>query len=264
MRNKITSSVLLFWNRMKSGKIDFPLKNVKTITIKPSEVKGEVLYSLPIVETLQKKYKVTLLLLEDQDASYFKRLRVKTFTYPPKLGLIGIHRLKNRINQPFDLFLDLNGKNSYVFSYVLQNPIVASIFEEPGVNITAKAETKSITNRYQYLIKLLGLPEVKWKTKAIRAKRSAKKDTHAETIGISSDINISYHGLTRVSNEDDIRKISKLITNKNDLSTIAFFLEIPQVLLLEEKDNFTPPESVKVLRYSKKITQKIIGDCLVM
>lgn len=264
MRNKITSSVLLFWDKMKSGKIDFPLKKIKNIAIKPSESKGEVLYSLPLVEILQKKYKVTLLLPDAQDAKYFRRLRVKTVTYPEKLGLIGINRLKNKINQQFDLFIDLDGKDSHVFSYILQNPVVASIFEGPGVNITAKAEKQSITNRYRYLIKLLGLPEVKWKTKAIRAKRSGKKDTDIETVGISSDINVSYHGLTQVSNEDDLRKISKLISKKNNLSAIAFFLEIPQVLLLEEKDNFEPPESIKVIQYSRKITQKIIGDCLTL
>ncbi len=262
MLNKITSSVLLFWNKTKSGKIDFPLKKTKTIAIKPSETKGELLYSLPLVETLQKKYRVTLLIPENQDTKYFRRLRVKTVTYSGKNGLIGIHRLKNRINQQFDLFIDLDGKNSHIFSYILQKPVVASIFEGPGVNITAKSETQSITNRYQYLIKLLGLPEVKWKTKAIRTKRSGKKDTNIESIGISSDINATYHSLTKVSNEDEIRKTSKLITKKNDLSTIAFFLEIPQVLLLKEKDNFEPPESIKVVRYSKKITQKLIDDCL--
>jgi hypothetical protein len=262
MRNKMTSSVLLFWNKMKSGKIDFPLKNIKRIAIRPSEAKGELLYSLPLVETLQKKYKVTLLLPDDQNARYFRRLRVKIITYPSKKGLISLHRLKNRINKQFDLLIDLNGKDSHVFTYVLKNPIVASIFDSPGVNITAKAKTKSITNRYQYLIKLLGFPEVKWKTKAIRAKRSRKEDKGIETIGISSDINVSYHGLTPVPNEEDLRKISKLVTQKNDLSAIAFFLKIPQVLLLEEKDNFKPPESIKVLRYSRKITPKIIGDCL--
>lgn len=264
MLNKITSSILLFRNKMKSGKIDFPLKSIKTIAIKPSEAKGKLLYSLPVVETLQKKYRVTLLIPENQDTKYFRRLRVKTVTYSGKNGLIGIHRLKNRINQKFDLFIDLDGKDSHVFSYILQNPVVASIFEGHGVNITAKSETQSITNRYQYLIKLLGLPEVKWKTKAIRTKRAGKKDNDIKTIGISSDINVSYHGLTKVSNEDDLRKMSKLITRKNELSAIAFFLEIPQVLLLEEKDSFEPPESIKVVRYSKKITQKIIGDCLTL
>jgi len=264
MHNKITSSVLLFWNKMKSEKINFPLKNIARIAIRPSETKGELLYSLPIIEALQKKYQLTVLLPDNQNIRYFRRLRVKIIHYSAKLGPIGLNRFKNRINQQFDLLIDLDGKDSHVFSYILQNPVVASIFEGPGVNIMAKAETKSITNRYQYLLSLLGLPEVKWKTKAIRTKRSGKKDTHIETIGISSDINISYHGLTKVSNEDDIRNISKLVTKKNDLSTISFFLEIPQVLLLEEKDNFEPPESVKVLRYSGKITPKIIGDCLAL
>jgi hypothetical protein len=264
MRNKITSSVLLLWHKMRSEKIEFPLENIKRIALRPSEAKGETFYSLPIVESLQKKYKLTVLLPEDQDAKFFRRLRVKIIRYPGKLGLIGIYRLKKKINQSFDLLIDLNRENSHVFSYLLKNPIVASIFEAPGVNITAKAETKSITNSYQYLISLLGFPTIKWKTKTIRTKRSRKKKKNEEIIGISSDISTPYHGIQRVSNEDDLRKISKLITKKNDLSTIAFFLELPQVLLLEEKDPFQPPESIKVVRYSRKISQKIIGDCLVM
>jgi len=262
MRDKITSSVLLFLHKMKSGKIGFPLKNIKNIALRPSESIGETLYALPIIEALQKKYKLTVLLPDNRDAGYFRRLRVKIISYPGKFGLIGVNRLKNRINKHFDLLIDLNGEKSHVFSYLLQNPVVASVFESPGVNITAKAETKSITNRYQYLIELLGLSGVKWESKAIKVKRSGKEKNTAEIVGISSDLNISYHGLTEVSNEEDLRKVSKLITGKNDLSVIAFFLDIPQVLLLEEKDNFTPPESIKVVRYSKKITQKIIGDCL--
>jgi hypothetical protein len=94
MLNKITSSVLLFWNKMKSGKIDFPLKNIKTIAIKPSEAIGELIYSLPLVETLQKKYRVTLLIPKNQDTKYFRRLRVKTVAYSGKNGLIGLSRLK--------------------------------------------------------------------------------------------------------------------------------------------------------------------------
>jgi hypothetical protein len=81
---------------------------------------------------------------------------------------------------------------------------------------------------------------------------------------MSSDIPAKYHGLEQVSNEKELRKTNKLITNRNDLSTIAFFLDIPQVLLLEEKDPFRPPETVKVVRYSRKITPKIIGDCVIM
>ena len=263
MRNKITSSVLLLWHKMRSRKIEFPLENVKSIALMPSEIKGETLYSLPIIETLQKKYKLIVLLPDDQDLKYFRRLRTKIINYPRKLGPIAIYKLKKNIKEPFDLLIDLNGVNSHVFSYLLKNPTVASIFEAPGVNITAKAGTKSITNSYKYLIDLLGFPAVKWKTKAIRKSTRKKKDDD-ENIVISSDITTFYHGIQRISNENDLRKASKLITKKNELSAIAFFLEIPQVLLLPENEPFEPPESIKVVRYSKKITPKLIGDCLVM
>lgn len=264
MKNKITSSVFLLWHKMKSGKIEFPLENIKRIALRPSENKGETLYSLPLIEALKKEYKLTVLLPEERDAKYFRRLRVKVIRYPQKSGLVAVKRLRNRIKYTYDLLIDLNRKNSHVFSYVLKNPVIASIFEAPGVNITAKAEKKSITNSYKYLIDLLGFPTVKWKTKAIKTKKARKKDDNKEIIGISSDISTPYHGIQRVSNEDDLRKVSKLITKKNELSTIAFFMGIPQVLLLEETDTFQPPESIKVVRYKRKIEPKIIGDCLVM
>jgi hypothetical protein len=248
---------------MKSKKIEFPLENITNIAIRPSEVQGETLYSLPIIGTLQKKYKLTVLLPDDQDLKYFRRLGTKIISYPRKLGPIAIYKLKNKIRQPFDLLIDLNKENSHVFSYLLKNPTVASIFEAPGVNITAKSETKSITNSYKYLIDLLGLPAVTWKTKAIRKSTRKKKDED-ENIVISSDITTLYHGIQRISDENDLRKASKLITKKNELSVIAFFLETPQVLLLEENDPFEPPESIKVVRYSRKITPRLIGDCLVM
>jgi hypothetical protein len=264
MRNKITSEVFLFLHKTKSKKIEFPLKNIKTIALLTSEIKGEILYSLPLVESLAKKFKLAVLLNDNQDAKYFKRLRVNIINYPERSGLIGMYRIKNSIKQTYDLLIDLNGTNTKFFSFILKGPVVASIYDVPGVNITARAGTKSITNSYQYIIDLLGFPNVKWSTKAIRAKRSRKKSTGEEIIGISSDISTQYHGLKKVSNEDDLRKVSKLITIKNDLSVISFFMEIPQVLLLEEKDSFQPPDSIKVVRYSRKITPKVIGDCLIL
>jgi len=264
MRKKMTSAVFLLLNRMTSKKIEFPLENVNTIALRPSEIKGETLYSLPLIESLSKKHKLSVLLPDGQDAKYFRRLRPNIIRYQEKSGPIGMYRLKNSIKQIYDLFIDLNKTNIHVFSYLLKNPTVASIYEVPGVNITARAGTKSITGSYQYLIDLLGFSTVKWKTKAIRASRSRKKIENEELIGISSDIATKYHGLQRVSEEKELRKVSKLITKKNDLSAIAFFLEIPQVLLLEEKDLFQPPDSIKVVRYSKKITPKMIGNCLIL
>jgi len=264
MRKKITSAVFLLWTKMKTKRIEFPLENINTIALRPSETNGETLYSLPLVESLTKKSKLTVLLPDGQDAKYFRRLRARIIHYPEKSGPIGIYRLRNSIKQTYDLLIDLNGVNTHVFSYLLKKPIVASIHDGPGVNITAKAVTKSITNRYQYLIDLLGFPPVKWKTRAIRARRSRKTNENEEIIGISSDISTKYHGLKKISEEKELRKVSKLITKRNDLSAIAFFLEIPQVLLLEEKDPFQPPDSIKVVRYSRKITPKLIGDCLVM
>lgn len=264
MLNKTTSSVLLMLHKMKSKEIEFPLSNIKRIALRPSEVKGETLYSLPLVESLSKKHKLSVLLPDEQDAKYFRRLRTKIIRYPEKSGPIGMYRLRNNIKDNYDLLIDLNETNIQVFSYLLKNPIVASINEVPGVNITARAQKKSIIGKYQYLIDLLGFSPLKLKTKALRAIRSSKKRKKEEIIGISSDISTQYHGLHRVSDEGSLRKVSKLITKRNDLSALAFFLEIPQVLLLEEKDLFQPPESIKVVRYSRKISQKIIGDCLVM
>ena len=264
MLKKLNSFVFPLLSKISSKKIAFPLENIKTIALRPSEIKGETLYSLPLLESLSKKHKLSALLPDEQDVKYFRRLRVKIISYPEKSGPIGMYRLRNKIKDSYDLFIDLNETNIQIFSYLLKNPIVASINDKPGVNITARAEKKSITGKYEYLIDLLGFPPLRWKTKALRARRSNKKRENEEIIGISSDIPTQYHGLHRVSNEDSLRKVSKLITKRNDLSAIAFFLEIPQVLLLEEKDPFQPPDSIKVVRYSRKITQKIIGDCLVM
>ena len=264
MRKKINISFFSFLNKIGSRKIAFPLENINSIAIRPSEVKGETLYSLSLVESLSKKHKLAVLLPEKGDAKYFRRLKVKIIHYPEKYGIIGIYRMKRKIRDTYDLFIDLNEENIKIFSYVLNNPIIASIYDKPGVNITARAETKAITGKYEYLINLLGFSSVKWKTKSIRARRSKKKKDDREIIGISSDINAKYHGIEKVSDEKELRKLSKLITNRNDLSTIAFFLDIPQVLLLEEKDTFQPPESIKIVRYSRKITPKIIGDCLIM
>jgi hypothetical protein len=264
MRKKLNSVIFTLLNKMTTKKIEFPLENIKTIALRPSTIKGETLYSLPLVESLSKKNKLSVLLPNGQDAKYFRRLRPKIIRYPEKSGPVGMYRLRNTIKDSYDLLIDLNETNIQVFSYLLKNPIVASINDVPGVNITTRAQKKSITGKYQYLIDLLGFPPVKWKTKAIRARRSSKKRKQEEIIGISFDISTQYHGLHRVSDEDSLRKVSKLITKRNELSVIAFFLEIPQVLLLEEKDIFQPPDSIKVVRYSRKITPKIIGDCLVM
>jgi hypothetical protein len=264
MLKKLNSIVFPLLNKIQSKKIEFPLENLNKIVLRPSEIKGEALYSLPLLESLSKKHKLSVLLPEEQDAKYFRRLRAKIIRYPGKSGPIGMYRLRNKIKDSYDLFIDLNETNIQVFSYLLKNPIVASINEAPGVNITARAGSKSITGKYQYLIDLLGFPALKWKTKALRTRRSSKKREKEEIIGISSDISTQYHGLHKVSDEDGLRKVSTLITKRNDLSAIAFFLEIPQVLLLEEKDPFQPPDSIKVVRYSRKITPKIIGDCLVM
>ncbi len=264
MFKKLNSVVFPLLNNIQSKKVEFPLENINKIALRPSEIKGETLYSLPLVESLSKKHKLSVLLPDEQDAKYFRRLRAKIIRYPGKSGPIGMYRLRNNIKDSYDLLVDLNETNIQVFSYLLKNPIVASTNEVPGVNITARAQKKSITGKYQYLIDLLGFSALKWRTKALRARRYSKKREKEEIIGISSDISTQYHGLHRVSDEDNLRKVSKLITKRNDFSAIAFFLEIPQVLLLEENDPFEPPESIKVVRYSRKITQKIIGDCLVM
>lgn len=264
MPNKITSELFLSSYKKKSQNIKFPLENVKRIAIRPSENDGETFYALPLVEALAKKFKLTVLLPNNKDPKYFRRLHAGIIQYNTKSGPIGTFRLRNSIRQQYDLLIDLNKENIHVFSYVLKRPVVASIYEAPGVNIIVRAKTKSIINSYQFLIKLLGFPYVKWETKAIKPQKTSKKSGHEVVVGITSDISTPYHGLHRVSEIEDLYKISQLISKKNDLSAFAFFLKIPQVLLLEEKDSFQPPDTIKVVRYSRKITSKIIGDCLII
>ncbi len=264
MPNKITSELFLSPYKKKSKNIKFPLENVKRIAIRPSENEGETFYALPLVEALAKKFKLTVLLPNNKDPKYFRRLHTGIIHYNQKSGPIGIFRLKNSIKQQYDLLIDLNKENIHVFSYVLKKPVVASIYDAPGVNITVRAKTKSIINSYQFLIKLLGFPYAKWETKAVKPKKTSKKSGNEVVVGITSDISTPYHGLQQVKEVEDLNKISQLISKKNDLSTFAFFLKIPQVLLLEERDSFQPPDSIKVIRYSRKITPKIIGDCLIL
>jgi hypothetical protein len=264
MPNKIASSFFKFLSRKKSKKIKFPLENIKRIAIRPSEKEGEIFYSLPLVEALSKKFKLTVLLPDVKYSKYFRTLRATVVPYRKKAGLIAIFRLRNKITHPCDLFIDLNKEDIEVFSYVLKRPVVASIYETPGVNITVRSKTNSIVNSYKSLIELIAFTSLTWETKAIKLKKTYKIKENEEVIGISSDIPTSYHGLKTVKEIEDLFKITKLISKKNDLSAIAFLLQIPQVLLLEEKEPFQPPEAIKVVRYSRKITPEIIGDCLLL
>lgn len=264
IRNKLTSPLFLLWYKVFSEKIEFPLKNVKNIALRPSQARGEMFYSLPLVEKLSEKFEVSVLLPDGKTSDYFQEKSKRIIYYPENLGPINAFRLKNNLKKlSFDLLIDFNRTEVHVFSYILRNPVTASIFDVPGVNITAKAEKKSITSNYQYLIELLGLSSITWELESLKPHTSKKEKNKNKNIGITSDIS-AYHNLKQVKKIEDLYGISKLITPKNDLSAIAFLLKIPQVLLLEKEDSFQPPESIKVVRYSKRITPEIIGDCLVL
>ncbi|MEO0294256.1 MAG: hypothetical protein ABIN61_08580 [candidate division WOR-3 bacterium] len=261
MFNRATSKFifLLSKKKMDSKKMEFPLKNIKRVALRPSEEEGETFYSLPIAETLRKKFELSLILPEDKDVKYFKNMNLDIITYRSKLGLIGVLRLKKRIKKQYDLLIDFNKDGIPIFSFVLKRPFVISMYDVPGVNIVGRAKDREIIRSYQFLMRLIGFPSISWQIKGVKGLR--KKE---EVVGITSDIGVEYHGLYVVNNYEDLKKVSKIISRKNDLSTFAFFLKIPQVLLLEEDDPFEPPSSIKVVRYSKRITSKIIGDCLML
>lgn len=250
--------LLLLFNKIRSKRIEYPLKNINTIALRPSVAPEEILYSLPIAKALSKKNDLTVFLPEDSDFKYFSKFPIKIVEYPRFLSLLRIFRLRNRLKgQSFDLYIDLNRNRIDTFSFILNTPVTASIYEDTCVNLLARSSSISITRSYQYLMHLLGF-SISWEEKQIGMKRWKHKYTR---VGISSDIGM-YPGFYGVSRPEDLYKISFLITKKNALSTIAFFLGIPQVLLLKEDDSFKPPLSIKVVRYSYSITGDIINKCL--
>lgn len=250
--------LLLLFNRIRSKRIEYPLKNINTIALRPSVAPEEILYSLPLVIALSKKNDLTVFLPENSDFKYFSKFPIKIVEYPRVLSFLGIFLMRNRLKyQSFDLYIDLNRNRIDTFSFILNMPITASIYEDTCVNLLARSSSNSITHSYQYLMHLLGF-SISWGEKSIGMKKWKQKYTR---VGISSDIGM-YPGFYKVSRPEDLYKISSLITKKNALSTIAFFLGIPQVLLIKEDDSFEPPSSVKVVRYSYSITGEVVNKCL--
>ncbi len=244
--------------RIRSKRIEFPLKGVKRVALRPSIFQGEILYSLPLVKALSSEYDLTVFLTENRGFKYFERFPIEIMEYPTTLSLLSVFLLRKRLKHlSFDLFIDLNRNWIDAFSFLLDFPITASIYEDTSVNLLVRSRSRSIIESYQSLMELLGL-SVSWEKEVLGLKRWKKKD---ERVGISSDVGV-FPGFLKVSRAEDLYEISSLITKKNTLSTIAFFLEIPQVLLLKEGDNFQPPPSMKVVRYAGLITAKVIESCL--
>ncbi|MCK4572643.1 hypothetical protein KAT89_06970 [candidate division WOR-3 bacterium] len=245
-------------NKIRSKRLEFPLKDIKTIALRPSIAQGEILYSLPVVKTISSKYELIVFLPESLGYKYFKAFPIKIIEYPGNLSILGVYNMRKRLKDlSCDLFIDFNKDGIDIFSFILNTPITASIYEGSSVNLQALSFSSSITDSYKHLMDLLRL-HISWDKDALRMRNWKQKEG---MVGISSDIGV-YTGFTKVSKPSDLYKISSLITRKNNLSTIAFFLGIPQILLLKEGDHFQPPSSVKVVRYSGSITGNIIDRCL--
>ncbi|MEA1913472.1 MAG: hypothetical protein U9N06_06560 [candidate division WOR-3 bacterium] len=255
---KISEFIFSLLSKFSAKQIKFPLEGIKNVTIRPSTYNHEILYSLPIVKKLSEEFNLTALLPKNRETDYFERFPVKIIKYPENLNFINTYCLKNRLkNESVDLFIDLNRRNIDMFSFLLKNPVTTSIHKAESVNLQVNARTASITDNYQYLMDLLGFP-ISWDSKVIGLPEWEGK---TNVIGISSDLEVDDQFL-QVKTPKDLYRVSSLITKKNDLSTIAFFLGVSQILLMEEKDPFHPPKSIKVIRYSKSITSEVIKRCL--
>jgi hypothetical protein len=256
---KMSGSILFsLFAKMRSKQIEFPLKGIKSVALRPSVSPGEILYSLPLVKTLSNEYDLTVFLPETQGVEYFKMFPMKIMSYPESLTLLKVYRLREKLKElSFDLFIDLNRVGIDVFSFILNARVTASIYEGTSVNLVARSRSHSITDSYQYLMDLLGLP-ISWREDALGMKEWDGKN---DKVGISTDIGV-YPGFLEVVEPKDLYKVSSLIAKKGDISTIAFFLGVPQVLLVKRGDNFAPPSSLRVVRYSNSITGKIIERCL--
>jgi len=254
----IENNIFSLLAKLRKKSLKLPLNNIKQIALRPSTVDGESLYSLPFVKSLSKEYILTLFLPMDSNAKYFRRFKTKIIEYPTKLNIFKVFNFKRRMgNLSFDLFINLDRNNIDTFSFILNNPLTASIYEGASVNLLAISNSIPIDESYERLSSLLGF-KLQWGKELIRIRKRKYKD---KKMGITSDIG-KYPGFLQVNKAEDLYKISSLITRKNQISTIAFFLDIPQVLLLKEGDEFRPPASIKVFRYSKSITGEIIENCL--
>lgn len=254
----IGNNIFSLLAKLRKKSLKLPLDNIKQIALRPSTVDGESLYSLSFVNSLSEKHILTLFLPMHGNAKYFRRFKIKIVEYPSKLNIFKVFNFKRRLgNSSFDLFINLDKNNIDTFSFILNNPLTASIYEGASVNLLTISNSTPINESYERLSALLGF-KLQWGEKLIRIRKRKYKD---KKMGITSDIG-KYPGFLQVNKVEDLYKISSLITRKNRISTIAFFLDIPQVLLLKEGDEFRPPSSIKVFRYSKSITGDIIEKCL--
>jgi hypothetical protein len=246
--------------KLRKKSLKLPLNNIKQIALRPSTINGESLYSLPIVKALSEDHILTLFLPFNGNTKYFRRFKVKIIEYPEKLNFLKVFNFKRRLgNSSFDLFINLDRNNIDTFSFILNNPLTASIYEGASVNLLTISNSTPINELYGRLSALLGF-KLQWGKELIRIRKRKYKE---KKMGITFDIG-KYPGFLEVKKAEDLYKISSLITRKNQISTIAFFLDIPQVLLLKEGDEFRPPASIKVVRYSKSVTGDIIENCLKM
>lgn len=244
--------------KIRKRSLKLPLNNIKQIALRPSTIDGESLYSLPIVKSLSEKHILTLFVPMNGNTKYFKRFKIKIIEYPSKLNIFKVFTFKRKLgNLSFDLFINLDKNNIDTFSFMINNPLTASIYEGASVNLLTISDSTPINELYERLSALLGF-KLQWRKELIRMRKMKYKD---KKMGITSDIG-KYPGFLQVKNPEDLYKISSLITKKNQISTIAFFLDIPQVLLVKEDDEFRPPTSIKVVRYSESITGDIIEKCL--
>ncbi|MCK4528159.1 hypothetical protein KAW18_12375 [candidate division WOR-3 bacterium] len=245
-------------NRISLNRMEFPLKGMKRVALRPSIIEGETLYALSLVKTLSAEFDLAVFLPEDRDSLYFDGFNVNLIEYPKELSLLDVYRLKQQLSgEDFDLFIDLNRDYIDEFSFVLNASITASIFDRKSVNLVAHSSSNRITDNYQYLMRLLGLA-ITWDRETINMKEWTPRDSNT---GVTSDIGV-YPGLIKVDRSEDLYEISSLITKRNDISTISYFLGIPQVLLLEENDPFQPPSNIKVIRFRETITAEILDRCL--
>lgn len=214
--------------KIRKKSLKLPLMNIKNIALRPSTIDGEILYSLPIVKSLSDKHVLTLFIPMDGNDKYFRRFKIKIIEYPSKLNIFNVFNFKRRLeNLSFDLFINLDKYNIDTFSFILNNPLTASIYEGVSVNLLAVSTSIPINESYERISDLLGF-KLHWGKELIRMRKREYKD---KKIAITSDIG-KFPGFLQVSKPEDLYKVSSLITKKNQISTIAFFLDIPQVLLL--------------------------------
>lgn len=252
LRHKIYS----FLSRFRQREIEYPFKDLKNVAIRPPLESGETLYSLPLIQKLSEKYNLWILFPEDKEIDIPESFSVNRINYPSEINFMRARKMKSKLNMDIDLFIELNRKNAMDFCYMLNFPLCASIYDQEGLNLLIPTDKKPIDDIYNYMAGMLGI-SLDWDNNIIGLKKWKK----GKRPGIHSEIDVELD-LVRVKSVDDLYRISFLISEKNELSSMAFFLGIPQVLFLPEEDNFTPPESIKIIRFKKSISREMVKRAL--